>query len=423
MRTFLTVCSTLACAGSAFVAYEHPEWIRQTAQHWEAWRKSSATAPPATPIARAIDDAAGQVNLAATELRNRVDDVESLPVAGKPLDQWFSELSGLATAASSASVQSGPRQNGAVDELQNAARALAGRRSEPADASGDMSADPLVVERDLSLFRTPQKVSAGEALVARPASTSRGVPSVSLSSRTLGQGLLRTLVVAGLNGENQGAVAAAEELIAQLTRQPAVLENQTFLLIPRANPGGLQAARRFNDSNVDLNRNFPSRRYRPQVEFSGTCPASETETQQLLRLMFEFQPERVVHIVEDPLATRVLFNRAATELAGQLHQQHQIAIERLDFDRLPGSLEEFSDGTFHVPVLVIGLKPGESAGLLAALVSTTEPGEQNSPEFPAEPDRAEPPAAPVGPVAGPRSSTPAVPASGRGYEELPPPPQ
>lgn len=419
MKTFLTVCSTLACAGSAFVAYEHPEWIRQTAQHWEAWRKSTATAPPTPPVAHAIDEAASQVNLAATELRQRVADAESQPVAGKPLDQWFSEFSGLTPATTVGTLQ----RSETPGELLTAAQVLAGRHPSTAESPVDSIDEKAVVERDATRFLTTQKVPGGEPLVAQPASTSRAPQLVSLKSRTLGQGPLRTLIVAGLNGEDRGAVRAVEELISQLGQQAAVLNEQTLLVVPAANPGGLQAGRRFNDHNVDLNRNFPGRRYRPQVEFSGAYPASETETQQLLRLMFEFQPERVIHIVDDPLATRVFFNRAATELAGQLQQQHQVAIERLDLERLPGSIEEFADGTFHVPVLEIGLKPGESAGLLTALASTIELSEQPRPEFPFEPEQAEPAATPAGPVAGPRNSTPAVPASGRGYEELPPPPK
>lgn len=419
MKTFLTVCSTLACAGSAFVAYEHPEWIRQTAQHWEAWRKSTATAPPRSPVADALDAAAGQVNLATTELRQRVADTESQPVAGKPLNQWFSELSGL----SPATPQGTRLQSETPAELLTAARALAGRHRSAAEPPVTAAGENSVVERDASRFLAAQKAAGGESLPVQTVSVSRDPQAVLLKSRKVGQGSLRTLVVAGLNGEDRGAVRAVEELIPQLEKQEAVLNEQTLLVVPLANPGGLQAGRRFNNRNVDVNRNFPGRRYRPQAEFSGTCPASEAETQQLLRLMFEFQPERVIHVVEDPLATRVHFNRAATELAGQLQQQHQVAIERLDLERLPGSIEEFADGTFHVPVLVIGLKSGESAGLLTALVSTVESTERLRPDSPFEPERAEPAVTPAGPVAGPRNSTSAVPASGRGYEELPPPPK
>lgn len=419
MRTFLTVCSTLACAGGAFVAYEHPEWIRQSAQQWEAWRKSAATAPPAMPVARAIDDVAGQVTEAAAELRERVAVAERHPMAGKPLDQWFNELSGLSSSTTAGEQQFGEARN----ELVEAAQTLAGRTPETPAEKASTSADKPVVERDASRFRTSQQVAADEPLVAKAVSTSRSPQAATLASRTLGQGSVRTLVVAGLNGEDRAAVRAVEELASQLAGQAAVLQEQTLLVVPSANPGGIQAGRRFNARNVDLNRNFPGRRYRPQAEFSGTFPASEAETQQLLRLMFEFQPERVIHVIDDPLATHVLFNRAATELAGQMQRQQQVAIERLDLDRLPGSLEEFADGVFHVPVLVVCLKPDESAGVLTALVSTVEqnPGALQEPVREVRPLDSEP--APAGPVAGPRSSTPTVPTSGRGYEELPPPPQ
>lgn len=421
MKTLLTVCSTLACAGGAFVAYEHPEWVRQGAQQWEAWRRSSAESPSATPVARAIEDATEHVSHAATDLHDRAAGVASQPVAGKPLDQWFTELSGLSGSSTAGTGQSSRVRD--ADDLQSAARVLAGAPAESAVPAVDASHDEPVIERGAARFQTSQKSIGEDGVVAQPVSMSRPTHAVSLASKILGQGPLRTLVVAGLNGEDCSAIEAVRGLTVQLGGLDAVLREQTLLLVPAANPGGVQAGHRFNAQNVDLNRNFPGRRYRPQVEFSGAFPASESETQQLLRLMFEFQPERLIHVVDDALATRVLYNRAASELAGELQRQHQVAIERLDFDRLPGSLEEFADGVFHVPVLVICLKPGESAGLLTALATTVEKTPRPDTDTPSESRPANPEPAPAGPVAGPRSPVPAAPASGRGYEELPPPPQ
>ena len=441
MKTLLTVCSTLACAGGAYVVYEHPEQLRQTAQHWEAWRRSAATAPE-TPVAASLQQVQDRVATSANGLRDQVAQLEQDPLGGKPLKEWFQELSGMPAEKSLADVtaeSAGSTVSQARDSLVAAAEALAARAAETGQSAAQaVEARKAAPVDDLEAAEPPvallqpvvvapktqsiePQVSSSKPLIARVVSE-RPVEAVKLKSKTLGTGRLRTMVIAGLSGEDRHAAGWMAGLSQGLEQQAAVLSEQTILVVPTANPAGMQAGKRFNARNVDLNRNFPGRGYRPQAEFSGAFPASEAETQQLLRLIFEFQPQRIFVVVEDRLETRLQYNRAAAELAARLHRDQQLETERLDLSRLPGSLEEFADGTLELPVVVVCLESTAPASLLTAIVaaadktplSETSPAPRDGPE----PDEVEP----TGPVAGTKSPTVVTPTSGRGYEELPPPP-
>lgn len=133
-----------------------------------------------------------------------------------------------------------------------------------------------------------------------PAQSTRPTIGKSVQGRAIqvvsfGTGARHLLVVGGVHGDEYGS-QVAEQLITFLRAHPEALPPGTRLdVVPCLNPDGLAADTRANADSVDLNRNFPTsdwagtlskKDYSGQLHLSGgTAPASEPETQTLVRVL------------------------------------------------------------------------------------------------------------------------------------------
>ena len=147
-----------------------------------------------------------------------------------------------------------------------------------------------------SFLGTP--VSYGRSLLGCPLEVWRPV------------GRCKLLVHAGIHGE-EGETTAALSRALRLLAEPS----PHCAVVLAVNPDGLMRGTRGNARGVDLNRNFPTRDWRPDLVMHrsvpgeprdialspGSAPASEPETQALIRLIQELQPEAVVAL-HAPLA-------------------------------------------------------------------------------------------------------------------------
>lgn len=259
-----------------------------------------------------------------------------------------------------------------------------------------------------------------------------------ISIRRIGQGRYRTLIITGIDGRDQAAVAWSDELADAIEAQPELLQQQEFVIIRAANPDGLANKTRVNSRGVDLNRNFPTRRYRndPQ-EAAGSGPASEAETRAMLQMMYEFRPQRVIHLASSASHSVAYVNQSASDVGERLQRKFAIPQERLSYDRMPGSLEEFVESTWNSTVILLQLRgvPDKDvarklipAMLAAVAVNEVRPGSNVAP---VSTPRREQSRWQSGPTSSPvPTNTPgyqterrARPVLRRGYEELPPPPQ
>lgn len=185
------------------------------------------------------------------------------------------------------------------------------------------------------------------------------------------------LVFAGIHGEEPETTYALSRALRQLPGTP-----EHVAVVLAANPDGLVRGTRGNANGVDLNRNFPSRDWRPGTVThrsiledpsdvlltTGSGPASEPEVAALLALIGDLKPRAVVALhaplaciddANDSALGRRLAARTGMPLVrdvgyptpgsfGSWGSDHQVPVVTYEF---PLAATEVLMQT-HVPVLV-----------------------------------------------------------------------
>ncbi len=133
----------------------------------------------------------------------------------------------------------------------------------------------------------------------------KSVEGRDLLARSFGSGQRMVMLVGGIHtGYEANSVTLVNELIAHFERAPQdVLPGITLVLIPAANPDGLERGRsadgRFNARGVDLNRNWdcewsPDAFWRQRSVDPGVEPFSEPEAIALAALIYDLRPAAVI---------------------------------------------------------------------------------------------------------------------------------
>ncbi|MDB5348099.1 MAG: hypothetical protein JWP89_6476 [Schlesneria sp.] len=269
----------------------------------------------------------------------------------------------------------------------------------------------------------PPLVDAEWKLIGR---SGAGMP---LHSRRFGRQGTRTLIIAGLDGLDVVGTRWNDELAEALLRRSDLLQNNEIMIVRAGNPEGLTNRIPTNLRGVSINRNFPSRRYQALPDKStGTGPASEAETKAILDVLYSFRPRRVIHLASTSGRSTVLYNRAATDVGDELEKQYKLHVQLLDPEQVPGSIEEFADGTLDAAVISLKLNSGpEWQGAWkknAAAVLTAINGQSQEKLVAASTEKAALMLEPTSSVI-PNMDEDVAPQvkKRRGYEELPPPPR
>ena len=108
----------------------------------------------------------------------------------------------------------------------------------------------------------------------------------------------RILVIGSIHGDEDDGIPIVDHL-----RRIEIPEGIELWLIPSPNPDGNVAQTRQNANGVDLNRNFPIN-WAPLEElghwqYAGPSPASEPETQAMVKLGEEIKPHLVLWYHQD----------------------------------------------------------------------------------------------------------------------------
>ncbi|MCA9234174.1 MAG: DUF2817 domain-containing protein [Planctomycetales bacterium] len=199
---------------------------------------------------------------------------------------------------------------------------------------------------------------AAPAIAADPQDAGRReVIGRSLSGRPIhcdvfGEGPDVLLVLATIHGNESAGTPLVAEFARWLRENPQELAGRKVAIIPVGNPDGMAANRRFNDNDVDLNRNFPAGNWGDvDVKPHGDTPLSEPESRAIMRAVCQHFPNRMVSI-HQPLEC-VDYDGPSEGLARAMAAKCPLAVKKLG--GLPGSLGSFVGETLGRPIVTLEL--------------------------------------------------------------------
>ena len=166
------------------------------------------------------------------------------------------------------------------------------------------------------------------------------------------------LVMAAIHGDEPTSKFVADRLIERLTTDGA----DNVVVIPCANPDGLEADRRTNANGVDLNRNFPAKNWKhthPGRNFGGTKPVSEPETTALLELFTSIKPRLIIsiHSMDNPCDNYDGPGEAIAQLMSR-HNDYPVR-DNIGYPT-PGSLGSWAGIDRQIPIITLELPRHQS---------------------------------------------------------------
>jgi murein peptide amidase A len=168
------------------------------------------------------------------------------------------------------------------------------------------------------------------------------------------------LVVGGVHGDEPSSVEAVVALVTRL--RAGTVRAAPVVIVPALNPDGLARGAKNSARDVDLNRNFAARNWRPEHEpgyFPGATPLSEPETRLLARLL-DASPARGVVAVHAPFAC-VNYDGPARAWAEAVSAACGWPARGDIGYPTPGSLGSWLGVDQGLPVLTLELPPGPHA--------------------------------------------------------------
>jgi len=182
---------------------------------------------------------------------------------------------------------------------------------------------------------TKEKVVVGRSVAGQP-----------ITCTIIGSGHDVVLIMATIHGNEAAGTPLVHRLASHLTAHPEVVEGRQILLMPVANPDGLDRNSRHNLRGVDLNRNFPSDNF-DSSKRHGPRPLSEPESTAIYELIERYEPNRVVSI-HQPVEC-VDYDGPAESLAVVMARACGLPVRRLG--SRPGSLGSYVGLERNTPII------------------------------------------------------------------------
>lgn len=158
---------------------------------------------------------------------------------------------------------------------------------------------PIVIAAATGAAPEPSRRAASLVLGHETRQLGKSVLGLPIVGHFFGQTGPKTLIFAAIHGDEPSTAFIANQLVEHLIKNPEAYFGRRVAVVPVANPDGLARGTRTNARDVDLNRNFPARNFAVQKRgryFGGEEPASEPETQALIELLDQWQPQRIITI-------------------------------------------------------------------------------------------------------------------------------
>lgn len=195
---------------------------------------------------------------------------------------------------------------------------------------------------------SPQWLTVGESVEAR-----------SIEAVIVGQGEHRVLLIGGIHGDEPEGLPLIEWFTEELRANAELTQGVQVLVVRNLNPDGTAAKQRTNKNGVDLNRNFPAANWDATAKtprfHPGPQPESEPETRIAVRLIRDFQPERVLVMhatVGKPMNN---YDGPGRELAQSLKQFNGYAVTDTIGYPTPGSLGSWVGTDLSTPIITLEL--------------------------------------------------------------------
>lgn len=201
----------------------------------------------------------------------------------------------------------------------------------------------------------PLALPPAQAPPARQRLVGRSVQGRPITLQILGDGEDTVLVMASIHGSEPAGTPLVHRLIDHLRHNPVLIEGRRIVLMPVANPDGLEAKTRENARGVDLNRNFMAAN-RVDNNTNGLSPLSEPESRALAAVIQEYEPSRIVSI-HQPLNC-IDYDGPGRALAARMAQYCDLPVKRLGVK--PGSLGAYAGETLGIPIITLELPPDAS---------------------------------------------------------------
>jgi murein peptide amidase A len=191
-----------------------------------------------------------------------------------------------------------------------------------------------------------------------------------------GSGDRTAMVMSAVHGDEPSGVRVVEALLARLESMPEGSPGGTRLVVmPRANPDGLEAGTRQNANGVDLNRNFPSEAFGTGEKsgnyYGGESAASEPETRVIMKLIEDCSPFLIISL-HAALAC-VNYNGPSLEVAEKLSAATGLPVTDDVGYPCPGSMGQYYGHERKMPLITLELPKeeidsGEYARILLEII-------------------------------------------------------
>ncbi len=178
----------------------------------------------------------------------------------------------------------------------------------------------------------------------------------------------KTLIFAAIHGDEPNTAFVANQLVEHLIKSPEAYFARRVGIVPVVNPDGLARGTRINAREIDLNRNFPAKNFaigKKGRYFGGEQPASEPETQLLIDLIEDWQPNRIIsmHAIARGKHGNN-FDGPAEELAKTMSRHNEYSVLKSMGYPTPGSFGSWAGIDRQLPTITLEL-PSDAAGSIA----------------------------------------------------------